>query len=34
MHEVGYLSCGGASTHTTSFQAVTGDLVRPADLPR
>jgi hypothetical protein len=34
MHEVGYFSAGGATTHTTSFQAVTGDLVRPADLPR
>jgi hypothetical protein len=34
MHEVGYLSAGGATTHTTSFQAVTGDLMRPADLPR
>lgn len=34
MHEAGFLSSGGATTHTTSFQAVTGDLVRPAGLPR
>ena len=32
MHETGYLSPGGAATFTTSFQAVTGEVVRPGEL--